>query len=145
MAWLFVSMRTSGAELAQQRSIAALLGNVPVLEAVFMLRCNTAITGAQKAHVTASVVTSSRLPLLKYQLGRDGIFHRNSCKERLLQCQACFRANPAQSYLPVSFHPGWPTERFEHGRLVSVSRFCPIDDVSQLCKDLSLETRQIHQ
>lgn len=53
-----------------------------VLEAVFMPRCNMAVEGEKKAEVTASVVTASCFPLLKDQLGRDGIFHRYPCEER---------------------------------------------------------------
>lgn len=56
----------------------ALLGKVNILEAVFMLGCNAAIAGVEKVTVTASV---ERFPLLKYQLGGDGIFHRYACKE----------------------------------------------------------------
>lgn len=48
-----------------------------------MQRCNMAVEGEKKAEVTASsVVTASCFPLLKDQLGRDGIFHRYPCEER---------------------------------------------------------------
>lgn len=47
-----------------------------------MPRYNMAVEGEKKAEVTASVVTASCFPLLKDQLGRDGIFHCYPCEER---------------------------------------------------------------
>lgn len=104
------------------------------------LRCNAAIAGAENAAVTSSVVSASRFPLLKDQLGGDGIFHRYSCKK--VTSMSTLVSGKLSLLVSVQVDP---TKRFEHGGLFSVSGLCPVNDVSQLCEDLRLVTSQIHQ
>lgn len=54
-----------------------------------------------------------------------------SCKNNILSTWYGFRG----------LHQVGLTKRFEHCRLLSVSRFCPVNNISKFCKHLCLKTR----